>query len=74
MMLATRVMHISQVLLYTTFQRISLYGQNGRVLIVDIVEIYSSMSSALCSVAASKMPVTNAYHWSNQRKITNEFS
>ena len=35
--------------------------QNGRVSIVDIEEIfYSSMSSALCPVPASKTPVTNA--------------
>ena len=35
---------------------------------------YSSMSSALCSVPASKTAVTNTYHQSNQGKITNDFS
>ena len=35
---------------------------------------YSSMSSALCCVPASKRAVTNIYHHSNQGKITNEFS
>ena len=31
---------------------------------------YSSMSSALCSVPASKTAVTNTYHLLNQGKIT----
>ena len=35
---------------------------------------YSLMSSALCSLPASKTPVTNTYHLSIQGKITNEFS
>ena len=35
---------------------------------------YSSMSLALFSAPASKTPVTNTYYWSNQGKITNEFS
>ncbi|RMX49950.1 hypothetical protein pdam_00025310 [Pocillopora damicornis] len=35
---------------------------------------YSLMSSALCFIPASKTPVTNTYHYSNQGKITNEFS
>ena len=33
-----------------------------------------SISSALCSVPPSKTAVTSTYHYSNQRKITNEFS
>ena len=39
MMLATRIIHIYRVFLYITFQRMKLYGQNGRVSIVVIEEI-----------------------------------
>ena len=39
MMLVKRMIHLYRVPLYTTFQRMSLNGQNGRVLIVDMEEI-----------------------------------
>ena len=39
MMLVKRMIHLYRVSLYTTFQRMSLNGQNGRVLIVDMEEI-----------------------------------
>ena len=39
MILATRVIRIYQIFLYTSFQRMWLYGQNGRVSIVHIEEI-----------------------------------
>ncbi|RMX49951.1 hypothetical protein pdam_00025309 [Pocillopora damicornis] len=35
---------------------------------------YSLMSLALCFIPASKTPVTNTYHYSNQGQLTNEFS
>ena len=35
---------------------------------------YSAMSTAFCSVPASKTPFMNTYHWSNHGKIINEFS
>ena len=39
MMLATKTIHIYLVFLYTTFKRMQLNGQNGRVSIVNIEEI-----------------------------------
>ena len=39
MVLATRIIHIQWILLYTTFQRMYRYGQNGRVSIVVTEEI-----------------------------------
>ena len=39
MMLGAVIIHIYWVFLYTTFQRMQLYGQNGHVSIVDIEEI-----------------------------------
>ena len=39
MMLATRIIHIHRVFLYITFQRMWLFGQNGRGSIVDVEEI-----------------------------------
>ena len=39
MMLATRMIHIQQIFLYNTFQRMLLYNQNGRVSIVFMEEI-----------------------------------
>ena len=39
MMFARRMIHKYRVFLNTTFQRMQLYGQNGRVSIVDIEEI-----------------------------------
>ena len=38
-MIATRIIHIYQVFLNTNFQMMKVYGQNGRVSIVDIEEI-----------------------------------
>ena len=76
MMLASRIIHIYRVFLYTPFQRIELYhyGQTGRVSHVDIEEISLFIVVLICSVTASKTAVTNTYHKSNQGKITNEFS
>ena len=39
MILATRMIHIHLVFLYSTFQRMLLYDQNGRVSIVVMEEI-----------------------------------
>ena len=39
MMLTTRMIHIHQIFLYNTFQRMLLYDQNGRVSIVVMEEI-----------------------------------
>ena len=39
MMLATRMIHMQQIFLYNTFQRMLLYNQNGRVSIVFMEEI-----------------------------------
>ena len=39
MILATRMIHIYLVFLYSTFQRMLLYDQNGRVSIVVMEEI-----------------------------------
>ena len=39
MMLATKTIHIYRVFLHTTFKRMQLNGQNGRVSIVNIEEI-----------------------------------
>ena len=39
MILATRMIHIYLVFLYSTFQRMLLYDQNGRVSIVVMKEI-----------------------------------
>ena len=35
----TRIIHIQRVFLYTTFQRMKLYGQNRRISIVEIEAI-----------------------------------
>ena len=40
MILATRMIHIHLVFLYSTFQRMLLYGQNGRVSIIVMEEIF----------------------------------
>ena len=42
--------------------------------IVDVEEIFFSILSALFYVPASKTSVTNTYHQSNQKKVTNELS
>ena len=39
MILATRMIHLHLVFLYSTFQRMLLYDQNGRVSIVVMEEI-----------------------------------
>ena len=39
MMLATRIIHTYQLFLYTTFQKMKFYSQNGRVSIVDTEKI-----------------------------------
>ena len=39
MMLGTRIIHSHRAFLCTTFQSMWLYGQNGRVSIVDIEDI-----------------------------------
>ena len=39
MMLTTRMIHMHQIFLYNTFQRMLLYDQNGRVSIVFMEEI-----------------------------------
>ena len=51
MMLATRIIHIYQVFLYTAFQRMLLYGQNGCVSIVVIEEIllFNVIGLMLCT-------------------------
>ena len=76
MMSATRIIYINRAFIYTTFQRMWLYGQNGCVSIVDIEKIllFNVRVVGLMLRPASKTPVRNTYHQSNQRKITNEFS
>ena len=56
MILVTRKIHIYRVVLYITFQRMSLYGQNGRVAIVELL-----LFNVVGSTPASKAPVTNTY-------------
>ena len=72
-MLATRIIHIYWVFLYTTFQRMCMVkmdafrSQTSR-------RLNSSMSPAFCSATASKTPVTNTYHqWRRWSDKTGEF-
>ena len=70
MMLGTVIIHIYWVFLYTTFQRMQLYGQNGHVSIVDIEEILLFKVVGLCSVPASK--TSNTCNWTNRGKMANK--
>ena len=77
MMLASKILHVYR---YTGDFYILLSKGCSRMAKMDAFRsstsrrFYSSMSSALCCVPASKRAVTNIYHHSNQGKITNEFS
>ena len=68
-MLATRMIDLHRVFLYTTFQRMLLYAKMEAFPSSSERRFYSLKSPALCSVVSvstSKTAVTNTYHWSNQ--------
>ena len=64
MMSSTRIIYINRAFVYTTFQRMWLYGQNGCVSIVDIEKIllFNVRVVGLMLRPASKTPVRNTYH------------
>ena len=60
-MILPRIIHIYWVFLFTSFESMRLYGQNAAFRSSTSRKFYSSISSAFCSVLASKTPVTNTY-------------
>ena len=62
MMLTKRIVHIYQVFLYITFQRMYLHGQMDAFRSSRSRRFYSSLLSVLCSVPTPKTLVTNTYH------------
>ena len=67
-MLATRIMHINQYFFTLLSQKSSCMAKMDAFRSSTSRRFYSSMSQALCSVPASKTPVTNIYHLSKSRK------
>ena len=67
-MLATRIMDINQYFFTLLSQKSSCMAKMDAFRSSTSRRFYSSMSQALCSVPASKTPVTNIYHLSKSRK------
>ena len=67
-MLATRIMHINQYFFTLLSQKSNCMAKMDAFRSSTSRRFYSSMSQALCSVPASKTPVTNIYHLSKSRK------
>ena len=67
-MLATRIIHINQYFYTLLSQKSSCMAKMDAFRSSTSRRFYSSMSQALCSVPASKTPVTNIYHLSKSRK------
>ena len=61
-MLATRIIHINQYFYTLLTQKSSCIAKMDAFRSSTSRRFYSSMSQALCSVPASKTPVTNIYH------------
>ena len=66
--LATRIIHINQYFYTLLSQKSSCMAKMDAFRSSTSRRFYSSMSQALCSVPASKTPVTNIYHLSKSRK------
>ena len=60
-MILPRIIHIYWVFLFTSFESMQLYGQNAAFRSSTSRKFYSSISSAFCSILASKTPVSNIY-------------